>query len=904
MKLQKLAVTFLALLFLLGIAPQTKGEISEAALLYLRIAPGARAAGMGEAYVAISDDATSTHWNPAGLASTNLSGSWQDISVPTEYQPIKQATAVHSRGGNSYTSFDLWILSGKGLVRYDNKKWYNQEMFDTKTDQTVKDIVSSYFNIEDDAVLNEVVARVAAKVNEKSIEWLTEFTEKVKTNIPEDYTDKDGLQMGLDSLLASYNLCRLNWSNILDAEKNLRDGLKDSTLSENELDRINFAVEKGLSRFIPEELNIPYSVLFETEPTMIAGANNNLIVASEKSCYFFNDESWKNISLADDLGTETIYSLSSNNTSFYFGTDNGVVKFNGKDFTPLGSKGDLPEGRIDAIGVSSSIDVWVVINGQLFNYDGNEWLGGRMYTTAIDDTPEKIAEKFALYKSDAEKERFIQLLKELNDPAKFGKVEEDDTAPGSAPASIIGDSTARLTDIITEEATAVPFVGLEITSDDQQIEPQTKLLVPYVAMINGEIKSIMSTFQREIWIGTDIGVVFFDGHKWHLPGYKAHTVTEGETTDSLLTMYPAKNLDNASYKALFKRINSLDDDQLVAGQNVWVYQNSLALEVNSISDYGRKVYLASKNGLYQYENERWEVVGSGRIGRGDVIDVLTPSNKAWFISSSKVLTKADGHSDISMMFAKWLPQLADDMYYFFLSGATHINGVGTVGGNITFISYGTINRTGENQEDLGTFEPFDITGTFSYGRPITNKWKAGMSFKIIYSHLTEIGAGIEVGEGTATAWAFDVGTMYQLTSRLNLGAAITNIGPNISYVDASQSDPIPTNLAVGFSYKLINSQYSNLLFTLEGNKSLVGTNNGFSSELKEVVLNGGFEFAYTSIFAIRGGYIYDQEGDIKTPTLGVGLQPLDLFRFDFAYIPSSDDTPLSNTLRISMQVKL
>jgi hypothetical protein len=51
----------------------------------------------------------------------------------------------------------------------------------------------------------------------------------------------------------------------------------------------------------------------------------------------------------------------------------------------------------------------------------------------------------------------------------------------------------------------------------------------------------------------------------------------------------------------------------------------------------------------------------------------------------------------------------------------------------------------------------------------------------------------------------------------------------------------------------------------------VNINDGFSEELKEVILNGGMEYWYGSFIAIRGGYIYDQEGEIKTPTFGFGL---------------------------------
>jgi hypothetical protein len=41
---------------------------SEAGVIFLKLTPGSRPAGMGEAFVAQADDATATWWNPAGMA--------------------------------------------------------------------------------------------------------------------------------------------------------------------------------------------------------------------------------------------------------------------------------------------------------------------------------------------------------------------------------------------------------------------------------------------------------------------------------------------------------------------------------------------------------------------------------------------------------------------------------------------------------------------------------------------------------------------------------------------------------------------------------------------------------------------------------------------------------------------
>ncbi|MAF27354.1 MAG: hypothetical protein CME07_05760 [Gemmatimonadetes bacterium] len=48
--------------------PASAASPGDTGLAFLKIGVGARAAGMGEAYVAVAQDATSQHWNPAGIA--------------------------------------------------------------------------------------------------------------------------------------------------------------------------------------------------------------------------------------------------------------------------------------------------------------------------------------------------------------------------------------------------------------------------------------------------------------------------------------------------------------------------------------------------------------------------------------------------------------------------------------------------------------------------------------------------------------------------------------------------------------------------------------------------------------------------------------------------------------------
>jgi len=65
--MKKLVAT-LVLLILIGIIGSNAYAVSEATVLFLMIEPGARAAGMGNAFTGLADDGTAVFYNPAGLA--------------------------------------------------------------------------------------------------------------------------------------------------------------------------------------------------------------------------------------------------------------------------------------------------------------------------------------------------------------------------------------------------------------------------------------------------------------------------------------------------------------------------------------------------------------------------------------------------------------------------------------------------------------------------------------------------------------------------------------------------------------------------------------------------------------------------------------------------------------------
>ncbi len=931
MLLRKFLLSFLVLSLVVTLVPEIRADISNAAVLFLRIAPGSRASAMGDAYVAIADDATATHWNPAGLGAYPIASSWREISIPDNLgapafdengDPLPMSStsmrafaALKSGSGSDYQAYDLWVLTDQGLARYDNKEWHFEEVFNTKTDQTIQSIVASYFGIEDEEQIAGMATRVAALNSKRTKDQVIALKDSITVLVPEDYSLRESMLGYLDSLVVSYDEARINWEKFETIEKEITEGLKEDDLSEGELDQINFAVEKARNRFIPEEITMPYSILFSGQPNCIASTKKELLIGTANGLVVFNGKRWRVLTTKNGLPANKVTSIHALDDEAYIGTDRGVAAFAGLEATVLADSTILPAGKVVAISGVDAGDIWAVVGNDLFHFDGTHWLNSMAYTVGIDDSPEVIASKFSMYGSSVEtnlymdkmvavNEKYLQLTAVVAQEPDSNMVADTITMTDEVTTATDVDST----EVADETAEIMEPPAVEVTTEvefdlNAALQPGNSVRVPYCAGIKGEIRDLYVDRDGRIWLGTEYGIWMFSGNRWVSPGYREVTVEEGQTLASLVDAKKHYGPEDASeYKNVLVAINDISGDKISVGQKLKVYRNPAAMPVNSVAGMSGSIYFATSGGLLEFDGERWRRVDLKELARSNVIDIDIKDDELWFADENKIVIKANGRTEISFMHVNWLPELSDDLYYEFLSVVANKEGLGTFGGNVTYITYGVINRTGEAGQALGTFEAFDIALTGSFGTSLTDKLRGGVSMKIIYSHLASQGAGAEQGTGTSTGFAGDLGLLYEWTPRLNLGLAITNIGPKMSYIDASQADPLPTNLALGFAYKVLRSDYYQLMVTGEINKMLVGLDDGFD-EFKTsegVILNGGAEFSYANLIALRGGYIFDDEGQVKTVSLGVGLRPIDKIRFDFSYIPSNDEVVLGNTLRMSI----
>jgi hypothetical protein len=198
------------------------------------------------------------------------------------------------------------------------------------------------------------------------------------------------------------------------------------------------------------------------------------------------------------------------------------------------------------------------------------------------------------------------------------------------------------------------------------------------------------------------------------------------------------------------------------------------------------------------------------------------------------------------------------------------------------------------------------------------------------------------------------------------GTTINNIGNKIAYSENAVRDFLPMNLKIGSAYTAELDKYNKLTYSLEFQKLLVptppimqlntstseyelisGKNNDvgviaglvqsfydapgrvqedengnyvqnsdgsyavvkgtrFKEELTEINIATGLEYWYNNVFALRGGFFYENKnkGDRKFFTAGIAIQ-YNIFGLDISYLAAlKRDNPLANTLRFTLRFKL
>jgi hypothetical protein len=264
------------------------------------------------------------------------------------------------------------------------------------------------------------------------------------------------------------------------------------------------------------------------------------------------------------------------------------------------------------------------------------------------------------------------------------------------------------------------------------------------------------------------------------------------------------------------------------------------------------------------------------MGRAFVA-VANDANAIWWNPGALAFTT--GH-DVSTMYTKLVPDLADDVFFSYTAYAQHVEGWGGIGLSFGYLSYGKSIATDVEGNELGTFTSYEVAPTLAYGTELMKDMGFGVALKLVRVDLAPADKTQDRAAGRGTTFAADIGGLYKVPRlKTSVGLVLQNLGPNIAYIDQDQSDPLGRNAKLGFAVTPFETEMYRVLLAADVNRSLL-PHGAF-------IEDAGGEFEFNRLLALRVGYIYDPRGTVKDLTYGLGLNYRGI-RIDYASVPQSE----------------
>ncbi len=221
-----------------------------------------------------------------------------------------------------------------------------------------------------------------------------------------------------------------------------------------------------------------------------------------------------------------------------------------------------------------------------------------------------------------------------------------------------------------------------------------------------------------------------------------------------------------------------------------------------------------------------------------------------------------------------------------------------------------LNNESYLMEKIGKDYLFSWQAKLSYAFNLKEWLAVGIGIGYLHYHLSDIEIGVNSSKGISNTILFDIGLLaknlfknatikvrkkdlpdyvekYTLPINkkgINIGISISNLGPSISMLDKSQSDPLPLKLLIGGTYWLLSDDFISLILFTESEMHLY--------EEKVFQYNRvSYEITLLRFFSFRNGYVFTMDKRRNPfPTWGVGLKfkffSLNISRYKYTIKPS------------------
>jgi type IX secretion system protein PorV len=262
------------------------------------------------------------------------------------------------------------------------------------------------------------------------------------------------------------------------------------------------------------------------------------------------------------------------------------------------------------------------------------------------------------------------------------------------------------------------------------------------------------------------------------------------------------------------------------------------------------------------------------------VAVADDANAMWWNVAGLAFVR---EHQVAATYTALVPDLADDVNFSYLSYVQRVEGLGGIGASFGYLSYGKSTATDIDGNDIGEFKSYEVAPAIAYGTDLVPNMGFGVALKLVRVDLAPAFVSLDGRAGRGTTFAADFGWLYKLPKwKSNLGVTLSNIGPDIAYIDQDQSDPLGRNVKVGAAYRPIDTDVHRVLIAADATRFLLP-----GRTLAIDVWDAGLEYEFNRLLALRVGYISDPIGTITDVTYGFGLGYRG-FHFDFANVPQSE----------------
>ncbi len=219
----------------------------------------------------------------------------------------------------------------------------------------------------------------------------------------------------------------------------------------------------------------------------------------------------------------------------------------------------------------------------------------------------------------------------------------------------------------------------------------------------------------------------------------------------------------------------------------------------------------------------------------------------------------------------WMTNIVSDMNYNFINMDR-----GPFGVNVMFFNYGEQNQADENGIIQGTFTPLSAIYSVDYARKV-GKYNLGLNAKIITHDLHT---------QKANGFVFGVGAYFpKVYKDLYLDVMINNFGFAPKF--GGYKSELPTSVNVAGTYP-----YEDFMFYGQFNKMK-----------KHQTFGMGTSYNYKNMLWGKLGYYLDTTHELTYPTFGLDFK-YDKYLIGMSYIYGNRELPLSNTIRLTINLEL